>query len=449
MENSPVLKSWKEISAFLRVTVRTAQRWERDRGLPVHRTRAEKGSAVLGFREEIQTWLQTRPAGEMLLDDSNANAPRQEQSSTSTCGGTLVTELLWRRPSRPADLSKEIEVLRQLAPQVANQDPERVLNDLVTHAMELCKADSAGVSLTDLDNSGQAIFRWVAAAGKMKSHLGGTTPRNFSPCGVCLERNAAQLFSYPERFFAYLQDLVLPMTELLLIPFYADHQSFGTLWVFSHDTQRKFDREDVRILTSLADVAGAALRVMRLQQPKKQGEERAAADFEAMTLLYEIGNRSGRRDSNLEECLDAIVEAAIAITRANKGNLQLFNPTLGGFTIAAKRGFEDPFLKFFALVPAGDSTCSMGERVVVEDVTQSEIFVGKPSLDVLLTADIRAVQSMPMISSSGKVVGMISTHFREPHRPDERELRFMNLLARQAADYVERKQSEDAAPPPC
>lgn len=447
MDASPVLKSWKEISAFLRVTARTAQRWERDLGLPVHRTRGERGSAVLGFREEIETWLQSRPAGEKLLGHSVTDVPEQGQTGTSTYGGTLITDLLWKRPSRPADLSKEIEILRQMAPQIANQAPDDVLDNLVTHAMELCKADSAGVSLADVNDCRQPVFRWVAAAGKMKDYLGGTTPRNFSPCGICLERNAPQLFSHPERFFAYLQDLALPMTELLLIPFYVDHQSFGTLWVFSHHTQRKFDREDARILTSLADVAGATLRVMRLQEQKTQAEERSAADFQAMTRLYEVGNRCARPDSKFEECLDAIVATAIAITGADKGNLQLFNPTLGGLTIAAQCGFEEPFLKFFAVVRSDDSACSvamqLAERVIVEDVTQSDVFAGKPSLDVLVTAGVRAVQSMPLMSSSGKALGMISTHFRQPQRPDERKLRFMDLLARQAADYVERKQSEE------
>jgi len=38
---------------------------------------------------------------------------------------------------------------------------------------------------------------------------------------------------------------------------------------------------------------------------------------------------------------------------------------------------------------------------------------------------------------------MVSTHFATPHQPSERELRFMDLLARQAADYVERKRSEE------
>jgi len=62
MPSSSVLKSWKEISAFLHVTVRTAQRWESDLGLPVHRPRSKRGSAVLGFTEELRAWLQNLPA---------------------------------------------------------------------------------------------------------------------------------------------------------------------------------------------------------------------------------------------------------------------------------------------------------------------------------------------------------------------------------------------------
>jgi two-component system CheB/CheR fusion protein len=38
---------------------------------------------------------------------------------------------------------------------------------------------------------------------------------------------------------------------------------------------------------------------------------------------------------------------------------------------------------------------------------------------------------------------MISTHFVYPHRPTEQELRLMDLLARQTADYLERKRVEE------
>jgi PAS domain S-box-containing protein len=60
-----------------------------------------------------------------------------------------------------------------------------------------------------------------------------------------------------------------------------------------------------------------------------------------------------------------------------------------------------------------------------------------------LDADACAVQSTPLVSSTGNLLGMISTHYHQKHRPEKRELSFMDLLAGQAADYVERKQTED------
>jgi signal transduction histidine kinase len=42
------------------------------------------------------------------------------------------------------------------------------------------------------------------------------------------------------------------------------------------------------------------------------------------------------------------------------------------------------------------------------------------------------------------MVGMISTHWRRPHEPSERDLRLLDILARQAADLIERKRAEEA-----
>jgi two-component sensor histidine kinase len=77
----------------------------------------------------------------------------------------------------------------------------------------------------------------------------------------------------------------------------------------------------------------------------------------------------------------------------------------------------------------------------VEDVTISEIFVGQPSQKVMIEAGARAVISTPLIASDGTVLGMISTHFSAPHRPTDGELHFLGLLARQGADYLERKRA--------
>ncbi len=51
------LNSWKEIGDYLKRDSRTAQRWERDKGLPVHRVPGGKRAAIYAFVHEIDAWL--------------------------------------------------------------------------------------------------------------------------------------------------------------------------------------------------------------------------------------------------------------------------------------------------------------------------------------------------------------------------------------------------------
>ena len=60
----------------------------------------------------------------------------------------IITDSLWSRPSRPPDLSREIEAFRVWT-EVLIQDPPSVLNSLIGHAIRLCKAESAGISLLE------------------------------------------------------------------------------------------------------------------------------------------------------------------------------------------------------------------------------------------------------------------------------------------------------------
>jgi GAF domain-containing protein len=155
--------------------------------------------------------------------------------------------------------------------------------------------------------------------------------------------------------------------------------------------------------------------------------------------LHKIANALIRAGNGFKECLDDILEAAIEITRADRGNIQVLDPKSDMLILTSQRGFEEPFLNFFARVKRGEAAvCGTAmqnfERIVVEDITRSEIFEGQESLGVLLNAGVRAVQSTPLLSSGGVTLGMISTHYCAPHQSSERESRFMELLARQAAD---------------
>jgi signal transduction histidine kinase/CheY-like chemotaxis protein len=175
--------------------------------------------------------------------------------------------------------------------------------------------------------------------------------------------------------------------------------------------------------------------------------QQAAANLQDMNRLQDVANQCMRAGDHFQDCLDAILTAAIGISGANRGNIQLFDTESNCLKIASQQGFDKPFLSFFSEVRADEDSASgralrSGKRVILEDVTQSDIFAGKPSLDVLVKAGVRAIHVTPLISSAGKTLGMLSTHFDKPVRPGERELRFIDVLSRLAADFLERKQSE-------
>jgi len=78
------------------------------------------------------------------------------------------------------------------------------------------------------------------------------------PCGTVLDRNTALLCSHPERDFPYFGEVTPLLEEGLLIPFYVSGEALGTIWVVSHDQKRRFDKEDINLMTNLGIFAPAA-----------------------------------------------------------------------------------------------------------------------------------------------------------------------------------------------
>lgn len=70
---STVLNSWKEIAAYLHSGVRTAQRWEDELGLPIHRPHNKRGPAI-AFTNELDQWLRRRSSGSELNPEGIALA---------------------------------------------------------------------------------------------------------------------------------------------------------------------------------------------------------------------------------------------------------------------------------------------------------------------------------------------------------------------------------------
>jgi PAS domain S-box-containing protein len=197
---------------------------------------------------------------------------------------------------------------------------------------------------------------------------------------------------------------------------------------------------------SEGEVQGWVASIIDLSE-QKRAENPIAADLRAMTLLQEVGSECVREGLATNQCLNLALKAAIEIVGAEKGTLQLLEASSDALVIAVQHGFEEPFLKFFERV--GDDHCACGaamqsrKQVVVENVLESDVFRGRASQKVLIEAGVQAVICTPLMSSKNIVLGLISTHFSLPYQPGHRELQLLNLLARQAADYLERRIAEE------
>ncbi len=188
-------------------------------------------------------------------------------------------------------------------------------------------------------------------------------------------------------------------------------------------------------------MAGTALDIT----DRKHSEERLAADLSALTRMHALSTRILEVET-IESSMQEIMDAAVAIVGADKGTLQLLQGD--ALRIVAHCGHDRPFLEFFASAENVASVCGeatrRGERVIVEDTEVSPLFAGTESLAILRQAGVRAVQSTPLMSRTGTLLGILTTHWAVPHTPDEHDLWRLDLLVRQAADLLEQKRAEEA-----
>jgi PAS domain S-box-containing protein len=175
------------------------------------------------------------------------------------------------------------------------------------------------------------------------------------------------------------------------------------------------------------------------------------AELSDIELLQRISAEMTREDA-IETLYEKITDAAVLIMRSDYASMQMLYPGRGGESelhLLAFRGFSPHAAKFWERVRAdSESTCGValrtGTRVIAPDVERCDFMAGTEDLTTYLQTGIRAVQTTPLFSRTGAMVGMISTHWREPHQPSERDLRLLDILARQAADIIERTRAAEA-----
>ncbi len=162
----------------------------------------------------------------------------------------------------------------------------------------------------------------------------------------------------------------------------------------------------------------------RAQDELQVAEESLVAELAAMTRLHAIATRFVR-EGDLPALLEEVVDAAVSIVGADMASIQLRDPVSGELKLTAQRGFGPAVVDHFASVRPGAESSDR---------------------EAMRAAGVLAIQTTPLGSRSGKVVGLLSTYFRRVHQLPSHNLKLLELLALQCADAIERARwAEEAA----
>jgi len=207
-------------------------------------------------------------------------------------------------------------------------------------------------------------------------------------------------------------------------------------------------REPAGTITGCFTIARDITAAKEAETALRQSERRLAREVAGATTLQSVSARL-ISESTLESLYAQIVSAAGELMASDAASVQMLAADHASLTLLAWRNFHPDSAAFWQRVSVRpDSTCGKalrdGERVVVADTEACDVMAGTQDQQEYRRSGIRAVQSTPLRSRSGQPLGMLSTHWRTPHTPTQEDFRLFDVLARQAADLIERTLAEEA-----
>jgi PAS domain S-box-containing protein len=172
-------------------------------------------------------------------------------------------------------------------------------------------------------------------------------------------------------------------------------------------------------------------------------------DLAGLRRLHELYAKLAS-ETDLDTALAEILAAAVELCGTDRGVVQRVSKDGERLEFAAHQGYGEGtrFTEHFrheGSKAACDSARAHRQRMIIEDIATFPALAGTIDREIALAEDIRATLSTPMVSRTGELIGVLNTQFREPHRPSDRELRLMDMLAWTAAGFIERHSATDTA----
>lgn len=191
------------------------------------------------------------------------------------------------------------------------------------------------------------------------------------------------------------------------------------------------ERTAARYRSSAAILRGGGRAHEAAQLERFAWRARVRLEEPAVTRQMSARSRAMHEAAEFAVLLERALEGALDLAGADFGNVQVRHPANGGLRIACHSGFSAEFLEYFAVVDDSSSACGRAARrcaqTVIGDVEVDPLF--EPHREIAAAAGFRAVQSTPFADAAGRVIGVLSVHFRRPRVARHRDMQLMQWYA--------------------
>lgn len=213
------------------------------------------------------------------------------------------------------------------------------------------------------------------------------------------------------------------------VPMMVKGQIRGLLWVGS---RRSLDEEDLRLLTTVGDIAANTLHRLELY-------DEALRHLKYMQALHTV-DRAISSSFDLNFAAGVVLEQCFSLLQADAAGLLLFDPLIYELGCVLARGFRSERYQQFRL----STTRSPAGRAILEG---RPLFFPRvdgmvppcPRQRLLEEEGIVAYWVAPLVAK-GQAKGVLELFYRKPTSPKAEDLQFLEGLAQQAAIAVDNAQ---------
>ena len=194
------------------------------------------------------------------------------------------------------------------------------------------------------------------------------------------------------------------------------------------DKERFFTTEDVKLLTTLSEIAGNAIQTISL---KEQTEQRLMR----LSAISSI-DRAISSSFDMMVSLEILVSSVISQLKMDAADVLLFNPHSQLLEYSTGQGFLTSAIES-AYLRLGESLAGKAavtrEMVIVKNLVESNILFANQQLG---NEKFVSYYSVPLVAK-GDLKGVLEVFSRTEHTPDDDWINFLKTLAEQAAIAID------------